>query len=128
MKILVDMNLSPRWVAFLKGGGLEAIHWSSVGAANATDIEIMAFAKVNDFVVMTHDLDFSGILASTHGEKPSVIQIRSEDVSPATIGKQNLLALVQMRNELEDGALVTADPIRCRVRLLPLFERRESDS
>jgi predicted nuclease of predicted toxin-antitoxin system len=128
MKILVDMNLTPRWVVFLKDGGIEATHWSSVGVANAADPEIMAFAKANDFVVMTHDLDLSGILASTNGEKPSVLQIRSEDVSPAVIGKQILLALLQMRTELERGALVTVDPIRSRVRFLPLLERRQSDS
>jgi len=27
MKILVDMNLSPRWVEFLANAGIEAIHW-----------------------------------------------------------------------------------------------------
>jgi len=43
--------------------------------------------------VLTHDLDFSAILAATHGEKPSVVQIRAEDVSPDVIGKQVIIAL-----------------------------------
>jgi hypothetical protein len=34
MKLLIDMNLSPRWVPFLAASQVEAIHWSSVGAAN----------------------------------------------------------------------------------------------
>ena len=86
MKLLLDMNLSPRWVEFLTVEGFGAIHWSSVGAANATDATIMAYARANDCTVLTHDLDFSAILAATGGEKPSVVQIRSEDVSPETIG------------------------------------------
>ena len=29
MKLLVDMNLSPRWVPFLLDAGHEAVHWST---------------------------------------------------------------------------------------------------
>ena len=28
MKVLVDMNLSPRWVKTLTDAGIEASHWS----------------------------------------------------------------------------------------------------
>jgi predicted nuclease of predicted toxin-antitoxin system len=120
MKLLVDMNLSPRWIGFLTDAGIEATHWSNVGASNAPDVEIMAYASANDCTVLTHDLDFSAILAATHGEKPSVIQIRAEDVSPEAIGNQILIALRQMASELEEGALLTVDPNRTRIRVLPL--------
>jgi predicted nuclease of predicted toxin-antitoxin system len=36
MKILLDMNLSPRWVRFLEQEGFEAAHWSTVGDPRAT--------------------------------------------------------------------------------------------
>jgi len=39
MKLLVDMNLSPRWVPFLLDAAHEAVHWSTVGKADATDSE-----------------------------------------------------------------------------------------
>lgn len=123
MKLLVDMNLSPRWVSVLAGAGIEAAHWSTVGAANATDAEIMAYARAQSYVVLTHDLDFSAILAATHGDKPSVVQIRAENVSPDVIGRAVINALQQMGNELDEGALLTIDPNRARLRLLPL--RRE---
>ena len=35
MKLLIDMNLSPRLPALLAEGGLEATHWSQIGPANA---------------------------------------------------------------------------------------------
>lgn len=124
MKLLVDMNLSPRWVGVLADAGIEAVHWSILGAKNAPDPEIMAYASANDYVVLTHDLDFSAILAATHGDKPSVVQIRSEDLSPDAIGKQIIAALRQMETELADGALLTIDPNRTRLRLLPL-QRKE---
>ena len=80
----------------------------------------MAYAATRDYVVLTHDLDFGAILAATHGGKPSVVQIRAEDVSPDVIGKQVVAALRQMTSELDQGALLTVEPNRTRVRVLPL--------
>ena len=65
MKLLVDMNLSPRWVKTLNEARIKAAHWSSLGPANASDTEIMTFARTNGYVVLTQDLDFSEILAAT---------------------------------------------------------------
>ena len=123
MKLLVDMNLSPRWISTLAAARIESVHWSTLGARNAPDTEIMAFAAANDYVVLTHDLDFGAILAATQGEKPSVVQIRAEDVSPDVIGVPVVTALRQMADELEAGALVTVDPNRTRLRVLPLLRR-----
>ncbi len=120
MKILIDMNLSPRWANLLTNAGFKAAHWSTLGAVNAPDVEIAAFARINDYVVLTHDLDFGAILAATQGDKPSVVQIRSEDLSLEVIGKPVINALRQMTAELNEGALLTIDPSRTRVRLLPL--------
>ena len=55
MNILIDMNLSPQWVAVLVEAGHRAIHWSKAGATHATDHEIMTWARSNAFIVFTHD-------------------------------------------------------------------------
>ena len=120
MKLLVDMNLSPRWVALLKNAGWGAEHWSVVGKHDAPDSEIMAYAAEHQYVVLTHDLDFSTILAATHGQKPSVVQMRTEDVSPQASGPQVVAAMRHLQAELEAGALITVGPSRSRVRMLPL--------
>ena len=57
MRLLIDMNLSPRWVELLTGAGIEAAHWSNLGATNAPDSEIMAYAAAHGYVVLTHDLE-----------------------------------------------------------------------
>ena len=123
MKLLVDMNLAPSWVGVLVDAGIDAAHWSTLGAGNATDSEIMAYAKVNDCIVLTHDLDFGAILAANHGKKPSVVQIRAEDVSPQAIGNYVIAALRQMATELDEGALLTIDTNRTRLRVLPFQSR-----
>jgi len=120
MKLLVDMNLSPRWVSFLAASRIDSVHWSSVGPVTATDSEIMAFAREHGYIVLTHDLDFSAILAATHGTEPSVVQIRSESLNPDTIGAQVVSAVRQIDQQLQSGALVSVEPHRTKVRLLPL--------
>ena len=56
------MNLSPEWAESLRDSGLDAIHWSRLGAANAPDHEIFAQARADGLVILTQDLDFSQIL------------------------------------------------------------------
>jgi predicted nuclease of predicted toxin-antitoxin system len=120
MKILIDMNLSPRWQMALAGAGWEALHWSQVGAPTASDREIMSWAAGNGFVVFTHDLDFSALLAATQGEGPSVIQVRIQNILPEAIESRIIInALKQFQTELEKGAIVTVEPHRAMVRVLP---------
>jgi predicted nuclease of predicted toxin-antitoxin system len=120
VKLLVDMNLSPRWVKFLSAAGFEAVHWSSLGDATAPDTEIMSFAAGNDYIVLTHDLDFGAILAATRGGKPSVVQLRAGDLSPERLGTLVITGLRKTESELVEGALLSIDALRTRVRLLPL--------
>ena len=68
MRLLLDMNLSPRWVEWLAGVGFHAVHWLQIGPHNAPDNEIMAYARADGRVVLTLDLDFGAILAATHGK------------------------------------------------------------
>jgi predicted nuclease of predicted toxin-antitoxin system len=120
MKLLVDMNLSPEWVSVLKAAGHDAVHWSTVGDIRAADTQLMAWARHEGRTVFTHDLDFGAILALTRGTGPSVIQVRTQDVTPSAIGDIVLIALRQFRSELERGALLVVEESRHRVRILPL--------
>lgn len=120
MKILVDMNLSPRWVDFLASAGFEAVHWSKIGAEDASDGELMRWAADHDHIVLTSDLDFGAILAATQERQPSVLQLRSDLLTPEFVGRAVLSAIDQSGRDLAEGALVSIDPIRARLRILPL--------
>ena len=120
MKLVVDLNLSPRWIPLLKAAGFDACHWSDVGAVTASDEQIIAWARTAEAVVLTHDLDFSAILAFTKDTKPSVVQVRAEDINPDRIGSSVISAVTQFATELAAGAVISVDPIRARARLLPL--------
>ncbi len=114
------MNLSPDWVAVLKSAGWEATHWSTVGDPRAEDEEIMAWSRTQRYVVFTHDLDFGTLLALTRAGSPSVIQVRTQDVTPLAIGTLVTKALRQFEGVLEEGALIVLDEARARARILPL--------
>lgn len=120
MKIVVDMNLTPRWVEALRGAGIDADHWVDLGLPTAVDREIFEHALKTGAIVLTHDLDFGAILAVTKGRGPSVVQIRAEDTSPESLGGIVIATLRQRADDLLIGALITIDPRRVRVSLLPL--------
>ena len=100
--------------------GLDAIHWSAIGDPRATDRSIMQWARGNGNVVFTHDLDFGAILAATQASGPSVIQIRAENVLPEDAGDAVMAAILRFRDGLEQGALISVDPEKSHVRILPL--------
>ncbi len=120
MKLLIDMSLSPLWVEFLASAGFDSVHWSAIGKADAPDSQIFDYGGANKPVVFTHDLDFGTLLAVRKSQQPSVIQVRTQDVLPDAIGEFVVRALRGSRAHLEEGALVTVDPRRDRIRLLPL--------
>lgn len=125
MKLLVvDMNLSPDWIALLAQHGFDARHWSSLGSHTAADSEIMRWARENDAIVFTHDLDFGILLAHTQANGPSVIQVRAQDVSPPHLASIVLAVLSTHGAALDAGALVTVEEATSRVRLLPLRLRK----
>jgi predicted nuclease of predicted toxin-antitoxin system len=120
MKILIDMNLSPEWEEVFRSAGRLATHWSRVGRPDATDQEILSWAQKNDHLLFTHDLDFGAILAISKGHSPSVIQVRTQDLAPAHLAPLVLRVLIQFREALASGALISVDETSARARVLPL--------
>lgn len=120
MKILIDVSLTPAWVEFFAAHQIESVHWSTLGDSRALDPEIMAFARENAQVVFTHDLDFGSILAVTQARGPSVIQARVEDPVPTVIGRAVVAAIRENATYLQRGALITIDPDKLRIRILPI--------
>jgi predicted nuclease of predicted toxin-antitoxin system len=120
MKLVVDVNLPPKWVEFLTTRGIEAVHWSQVGDLRATDAAIMRWARDGGYVVLTSDLDFSAMLATSGAAGPSVLQVRTQDVFPESLGAQVIRVLLEQSDALESGAIITIDEIAARVRILPI--------
>jgi predicted nuclease of predicted toxin-antitoxin system len=86
VKMVIDMNLPPRWIDFFSEHGLTSRHWSDIVKANAIDSDILVWGKDNQYIIFTHDLDFGTILAVTQANAPSVVQVRTQNIVPEVIG------------------------------------------
>lgn len=80
----------------------------------------MQWARDNACVVFTHDLDFGILLALSKAGRPSVIQVRTQNVSPTHLGPFVVAALRAHGEALESGALVNVDEAKSKVRILPI--------
>jgi predicted nuclease of predicted toxin-antitoxin system len=120
MKLVVDMNLSPEWLPFLRRTGWEVRHWQDIGAATAEDDEILSWAKSYQAVVFTQDLDFVQLLHASGAGGPSVILLRIPDEHDVRFRRSVASIIHQADNELERGVLLTIKEKGARVRDLPL--------
>ena len=114
------MNLSPEWVQEFKYYEIEAIHWSAIGKHDAPDVILIDWAQKNEYVIFTHDLDFGTAIALTKAEKPSVIQVRTQNVTVAHLSKIVIPTVQTYADLLEKGALIVMDEDKQRIRILPL--------
>jgi len=120
MKLLIDMNIPLKYSYLLIEKGIKSLRWSDVGAPDASDEEIMDYAREYDLIVITCDLDFSAILSATHERKPSVAQIRASLIHAEHAVDLIASALKNNSDELEKGAILSIDLKKARLRLLPL--------
>ena len=75
MKLLVDMNLSPSWADRLVRHGFEAVHWSTIGAATAPDVEILACANEHEFVLIGDASAFAAFQLRARNARTVVVDL-----------------------------------------------------
>lgn len=120
MKLLLDQGLPRSASDLLCEAGFDKVHVGDIGLASAEDTEILQKAKEDERVVITLDADFHTLLALTEAIYPSVIRIRIERLRAQALTDLLMTVLDECRQELEEGAAVTIEPTRIRVRRLPL--------
>jgi predicted nuclease of predicted toxin-antitoxin system len=120
MRFLADMGVSLSAVRQLRTMGHDVTHLEELGLRTLPDIEIFRRAQVENRIVLTFDLDFAGIVASTGTNFPSVIIFRLQRGRAPRVLARLSAVLAAASNALERGALVVVDEARIRVRELPL--------
>jgi len=124
MKLLLDACMPLEWAEFLRRHNHECITWLELGPPNASDADIMGWAREHGFIVLTNDLDFGKLLAFSRATHPSVIQFRATDIRPPALGRLALQVLeehcARLEGVLGEGALITIETERFRTRILPL--------
>lgn len=124
MKFLIDNALSPALAALLQQAGHDAIHVRARGLQHADDDVIFERAAAERRIIVSADADFGTLLAVRSSRQPSVIQFRGEGSrKPDALVRTLLANLPQFVDCLENSCIVTFEPARVRVRLLPIGPR-----
>ncbi|NSW84561.1 MAG: DUF5615 family PIN-like protein [Syntrophothermus sp.] len=120
MKFLIDMPLSPGLARWLINHGYNAVHALEIGLDRVSDAVILERARKERRVVVTADLDYPQLLASSHAAGPGLILFRGGNYSEA----EALYYLRKVLAAISPGVLcksiVVIEKNRIRCRRLPL--------
>ena len=72
MKLLFDQNLSPKLVFRMDNLFPNSVHVQSVGLDTASDAVLWHYARINGFLIVSKDADFSD-KSAIEGQPPKVI-------------------------------------------------------
>jgi predicted nuclease of predicted toxin-antitoxin system len=100
VKLLLDENLSRRLVPFLLNDYPGSTQIALLGMEQASDWDVWAYAKAQDFVIVTRDADYYDF-CTIHGPPPKVIWLRTGNQSKAA----TLAALLNNRSIIEAALL-----------------------
>jgi len=120
LEFLANMNISSLTVKELRKLGWNIIRVSEVLSNKSKDLEILNYARDHNKILITHDLDFSMLLAVGGYEKPSVINLRLENVKPGDVTKRIIEVVSKLEGELGKGVVISVDETSARYRNLPI--------
>jgi predicted nuclease of predicted toxin-antitoxin system len=124
MRFLADMGISHIVVTWLQAQGHDATHLRDEGLHRLENGEIFTKALRESRIILTWDLDFSEILALSGRHTVSAVIFRLVNTRSAHVIERLARVLQESAQDLEDGAIISVEEARHRVRLLPLGRER----
>ena len=120
MKLLLDQGLPRSSASLLRSAGLDAVHTGECGLSTATDMEILEVGRAQQRCVVTLDSDLHTIVVLSGWKEPSVIRVRIEGLRAEGMARLIAQTIDLCSQDLEEGALVSVEEQRVRVRSLPI--------
>jgi len=117
---LLDQGIPRTTADLLRARGFDAMHVGEIGMATASDYSIIQPAEKEQRVVVTLDADFHAILAQSSATKPSVLRLREEGLKAPQVCAMIMLIHSHFAHSLAEGCVVTANPNKARIRMLPI--------
>jgi predicted nuclease of predicted toxin-antitoxin system len=122
MKFVLDMGLAQSTARYLQALGHDAVHLRDQGLQRLPDVQIIQKARAEGRIILTHDLDFSRLVAISQSRLPSVITFRLKDMRPVQVNRYLNEALDRFAADLQSGALISIGDNGIRVRRLPIAD------
>ncbi len=120
MKLLLDQGVPRSAARLLREAGIDTLHTGEIGYATAEDADILQLGREQERVIVTLDADFHALLALSGATTPSVIRVRIAGLRGEALAELMQAILAQCEEALEQGAVVTVQEGRLRLRQLPL--------
>ena len=120
MKLLADLHISPRTAQFLRSLGHDVLRVTDLLPATASDETILERAAQDQRIILTQDLDMTAIIALSRRQYPSLVTLRLSSVRIEFVNTILQRTLPVLEQDLLQGALVTIEDSRVRLRRLPL--------
>ncbi|MEZ4836965.1 MAG: DUF5615 family PIN-like protein [Caldilineaceae bacterium] len=96
------------------------MHLNEQNLGRLPDDAILEKARVEERIVLTHDLDFADLMAASRAELPSVVIFRLSNMTVANVNRYLDLLVQAHAESLERGAIVSVTEKRIRIRTLPI--------
>ncbi|MBV8533245.1 MAG: DUF5615 family PIN-like protein [Verrucomicrobia bacterium] len=120
MRFLADMGVAMRVVEWLRDQGYDARHLREEELHRLPDVQIFRKAVTENRVLLTFDLDFGEIVASSGRQKVNVVLFRLRDTRTPHVIERLKVVLQEAGPALEQGAVVVVEESRFRIRRLPI--------
>ena len=120
MEFLLDMGISPKTAKYLIDLGYTAVHLIDLAMETAKDYEILEKAKKDNSIILTHDLDFSRLLAISGYSTPSVIIFRLKNMRPENVNSILKNVITRFHDDLKNGVILSIGDKKIRCHYLPI--------
>ena len=120
LRFLANMNISPKTVDALNRQAWDIVRVSNLLPVDTPDHRILEYARQEDRIIVTQDLDFSTLLAVGGHTHPSLITLRLSVSDPETITRRLVAVLPRIEDALLRGCAVTIEDAAVRIRYLPI--------
>jgi predicted nuclease of predicted toxin-antitoxin system len=124
MRFLADMGISQEVVIWLREQGHEATHLRDEGLQRLENGVIFIKAIHETRIILTWDLDFTEIVALSGRTQVSAVVFRLINTRSVHVIERLKWVLLESAQDLEEGAIISVEEGRHRVRLLPLGRKR----
>lgn len=116
MKFLLDENISPKTVKFLKSLGFEAVHVRDVDLRGASDSEVIKFARENGLILITVDKGFTNILHYPPNTHHGIIRLKLKYMPSKIVHSVLERFFKAVRMEEIKGNIIILEKDRFRIR------------
>jgi len=114
------MGISRTTGNYLEELGYDTTHLINENMETASDAEILNKALNEKRIILTHDLDFGKLLATSGTKSPSVVIFRLKNMRPDNVNNFCKRILDRFADAIEKGAILSVGDKRIRCHQLPI--------